>query len=161
MGFSLPWLHLLWSPGSRHEGFSGCSSWTLELGLSIVEYGLSSLTACGVFPDQGLNLCPPHRQVDFYPLDHQGSLMYAVLTLHSSRLPSPLPAPQWLWALWVFSAMGSEFLFPRIHLASHVVQSPGEIEGPEGSVLGAERELTIGESYLISAHSAGQPCLPS
>ena len=26
-----------------------------------------------VFPDQGLNPCPPHRQADSQPLHHQGS----------------------------------------------------------------------------------------
>ena len=29
--------------------------------------------ACGIFRDQGLNLCPLHWQVDSYPLHHQGS----------------------------------------------------------------------------------------
>ena len=29
--------------------------------------------ACGIFPDQGLNLCSLHWQADSYPLDHQGS----------------------------------------------------------------------------------------
>ena len=28
---------------------------------------------CGIVPDQGLNLCPLHWQVDSQPLDHQGS----------------------------------------------------------------------------------------
>ena len=35
---------------------------------------LSCPVACGIFPDQGLNLCPPHWQVGSQPLDHQGSL---------------------------------------------------------------------------------------
>ena len=34
MAFSLRWLLLLWSTGSRCVGFSSCSSWTLERGLS-------------------------------------------------------------------------------------------------------------------------------
>ena len=29
--------------------------------------------ACGIFPDQGSNLCPLHWQEGSYPLDHQGS----------------------------------------------------------------------------------------
>ena len=54
--FSLRWLLLLQSTGSMHTGFSSCG-------------------ACGawIFPDQGLNLCPPHWQVDSYALYHQGS----------------------------------------------------------------------------------------
>ena len=34
---------------------------------------LSCPTACGIFPDQGLNPCPLHWQVESQPLDHQGS----------------------------------------------------------------------------------------
>ena len=39
----------------------------------IVGHGLSCSTACGIFPDQGLNPCPLHWQVDSYPLGHLGS----------------------------------------------------------------------------------------
>ena len=39
----------------------------------IVGHGLSCSTACGIFLDQGLNLCPLHWQVDSYPLGHLGS----------------------------------------------------------------------------------------
>ena len=34
---------------------------------------LSCSTACGIFLDQALNLCPLHSQVDSYPLSYQGS----------------------------------------------------------------------------------------
>ena len=34
VGFSLRWLLLLWSTGSRHLGFSSCGSWALEHRLS-------------------------------------------------------------------------------------------------------------------------------
>ena len=36
-------------------------------------HGLSCSTACGIFPDQGLNPCPLHWQVDSQPLLCQGS----------------------------------------------------------------------------------------
>ena len=39
---------------------------------AVVVHGLSCPAACGVFPDQGLNPCPLHRQADL-PLDYQGS----------------------------------------------------------------------------------------
>ena len=45
-GFSLRWL-LLWSAGS-----------------AAVAHGLSCSTACGIHPEQGLNLCPLHWQMD-------------------------------------------------------------------------------------------------
>ena len=59
-GFSLQRL-LLWSTGSRYVS-------------SVVgAHRLSCSTACEIFPDQGLNLCPLCWQVDSYPLHHQGS----------------------------------------------------------------------------------------
>ena len=38
-----------------------------------VAHRLSCLAACGIFPDQGFNLCLLHRQVDSLPLSHQES----------------------------------------------------------------------------------------
>ena len=51
-GFSLQLLLLLWSTGSRH------------VGSVVVAHGLSCSMACGIFPDQGLNPCLLHWQVD-------------------------------------------------------------------------------------------------
>ena len=42
-------------------------------GSVVVVHGLSCLMACGIFPDQGLNLCLLHWQEDSLPLTHQGS----------------------------------------------------------------------------------------
>ena len=60
-GFSLRWLLLLQSTGSRHTGSV------------VVAHGLSCSKACGIFLDQGSNPCPLHWQVDSLPLRHQGS----------------------------------------------------------------------------------------
>ena len=46
--------------------------------LVVVAHGLILSTACGIFPDQGSNLCPLHWQAVCYPLYHQGS---SLLTL--------------------------------------------------------------------------------
>ena len=101
MGFSLQWLLLLWSMGSRHAGFSSCGTQAQQLqragsracrlqqlwhfgsavvarglqstGSVVVGHGLSCSAACGIFPDQGSNPCPLHWQVDSQPLRHQGS----------------------------------------------------------------------------------------
>ena len=51
-GFSLWWLLLLQSTGSRH------------IGSVVVMHRLSCSAAWGIFLDQGLNLCPLHWQVD-------------------------------------------------------------------------------------------------
>ena len=42
-------------------------------GSAAVALRLRCSGACGIFPDQGLNLCPLHWQADSLPLDHQGS----------------------------------------------------------------------------------------
>ena len=56
-GFSLPWLLLFQSLGSRRSGFSSHSSLALEHSSVVVALGLSCSLACGTFPDQGYNLC--------------------------------------------------------------------------------------------------------
>ena len=60
-GLSLSQPFLLRSTGSR------CA------GSVVVAYRPSRSVACGIFPDQGLNLCPLHWQADSQPLRHQGS----------------------------------------------------------------------------------------
>ena len=71
-GFSLWWLLLLQSTGSRRPGFCSCgtrASVVVARGLEsagsvVVAHGLNCSTACGIFPDQGSNPCPLHRQAD-------------------------------------------------------------------------------------------------
>ena len=59
-GFSLRWLLLLKSIGSRCMGFSTCGTQAWQLGhagLVVVAHGLGCSTACGILPDQGSNPC--------------------------------------------------------------------------------------------------------
>ena len=60
-GLSLSRPLLLRSTGSRRAGSV------------IVAHGPSCSAACGIFTDQGANLCPLHWQADSQPLHHQGS----------------------------------------------------------------------------------------
>ena len=60
-GLSLSRSLLLRSTGSRRAGSVA------------VAHGPSCSAACGIFPDQGSNLCPLHWQADSQPLHHQGS----------------------------------------------------------------------------------------
>ena len=60
-GLSLLRPLLLRSTGSRRAGSA------------IVAHGPSRSAACGIFPDQGSNLCPLHWQADSQPLHHEGS----------------------------------------------------------------------------------------
>ena len=52
-------------------------------------------TACGIFPDQGSNLCPLHWQADSQPLRHQGS---PIITFNESNkeLAQATPVPSLL-----------------------------------------------------------------
>ena len=52
---------LMWR-SSRHAGFRTC-----------VLHGLSCSAACGIFLDQGSNLCPLQWQADSYLLHYEGS----------------------------------------------------------------------------------------
>ena len=61
-GLSLSRPLLLRSSGSRCAG-----------SVVVVAHRPSCSAACGIFPDQGSNLCPLHWQVDSQPLRHQGS----------------------------------------------------------------------------------------
>ena len=59
---------------SHCDGPSCCEAWALGVRASVVvAHGLSCSMVCGIFPDQGLNLCPLHWQADSQPLDHQRS----------------------------------------------------------------------------------------
>ena len=60
-GLSLSWPLSLRSTGSRRAG------------PVVVAHGPSCSAACGIFPDQGSNPRPLHRQADSQPLRHQGS----------------------------------------------------------------------------------------
>ena len=78
-GFSLWWLLLLRSTGSRQQasvvaahGLCRCSSQALDRWLNSCGHGLSCSVAGGILPDQGSNLCLLYWQADSLPLDHQG-----------------------------------------------------------------------------------------
>ena len=66
----------------------GCTAYSsCCMGSVVVAHGLSCSKACGIFPDQGLNLCPLHWQVASHPLYHQGSPTISLLC-------SPFSMPQ-------------------------------------------------------------------
>ena len=70
-GLSLSRPLLLRSTGSRRAGSV------------IVAHVPSCSAACGIFPDQGSNLCPLHWQADSQPLCHQGRpLLYLSLDIN-------------------------------------------------------------------------------
>ena len=68
------WVLLLPTTGSRHVGFSSCSSWTQDCVSRALEHRrrLSCSTPCGIFLGQGSNPCPLHWQAYSSPLSHQG-----------------------------------------------------------------------------------------
>ena len=52
--------------GAVALGFKGTGS-------VVVEHGLNSSAACGIFPDWDFNPCLLHWQADTFPLSHPGS----------------------------------------------------------------------------------------
>ena len=56
-----------------------------------VALGLSHSAACGIFPDQGLNPCLLHRQVDSLPLSPQGGPVMWFLRVHSEAKSGGMP----------------------------------------------------------------------
>ena len=73
-----------WAP--EQVGFSSCGNWAQQFqhtgsvvvacGLSTCGTWLSCSLACGIFQEQGSNLCPLYWQADSQPLDHQGSPLF-------------------------------------------------------------------------------------
>ena len=77
---------LVHSSGSRARGLQellhsgsvvpGPRLW--RVGSVVMVHGPSFPAARGIVLDQGLNLCPLHRQADSQSLDHQGSPKFGV-----------------------------------------------------------------------------------
>ena len=85
--FSLRWLRLLQSMGSRRAGSAVVARGLRSTGSVVVAHGLSCSAGCGMFLDQGLNPCPLHWQADSQPLCHQGSrISFHFYYLFSSSL---------------------------------------------------------------------------
>ena len=110
MGFSLQWFLLSWSIGCRHTG-SVAVAHRLS---SCVSHRLNCSAACGIFPDQGSNLCLLYWQVNSYPLSHQGNpFSFLFISIFILPLFSP-PRFSFLLALNIFSFPPYSF-FP-LHL---------------------------------------------
>ena len=81
VGLSLSRPLLLRSTGSRRAGSV------------IVAHRPSCSVACGIFPNQGSNPCPLHRQADSQPLHHQGRPCCVSLLILSPSFFSATTAP--------------------------------------------------------------------
>lgn len=94
VGFSLLWLLSLQSTGSRCTDFSSCALRLWSTGSVVAVHGVSCFRAFGIFPDQRLNPCPLHWQVDSSSLDHQGSPLscsYSIAWIFNCPAPFFLP----------------------------------------------------------------------
>ena len=67
---------------SHCRGLSLRSTGSRCAGSVVVVHGPNCSVACGIFPDQGSNRCPLHRQADSQPLCHQGSPICSILFLY-------------------------------------------------------------------------------
>ena len=97
-GSPLLWAAFLWL--QRVGLLSSCTAWAspgcgfpccgaLAPGTQASEamaHRLSCSTACGLFPDQGLNRSHLHWQVDSYPLNHQGCPWVLLRTENVSKV---------------------------------------------------------------------------
>ena len=54
------------------------------MSLFFFAHSLSLSMVCGIFPDQGSNLCPLHLQADSYPLCHQRSTILSLFLIEVS-----------------------------------------------------------------------------
>ena len=71
-------------------GFSCCRAHALGCAGSVaVVHGLSCLEACGIFPDQGSNLCPPALQGRFLIPEPQGKFHISVFKTNDYVLHCP------------------------------------------------------------------------
>ena len=115
---------------SHCSGFSCCGAWGPETGSAVVTQGLSCLSACGIFLDQGLNPCPLHWQVDSQPLDHKGlpiCLLFVLLRLFPDTCWLKFFLPllyftlhKWSWSLQVI--ISTKYCSPKQKATrSHVV----------------------------------------
>ena len=77
-GFSLCWLLLLQSTGSRYMASVVVAHGLKSTGSIVVVHGLSCSMACGIFPDQGWNLPLLHCQAESSSLSSQGSLSIVI-----------------------------------------------------------------------------------
>ena len=58
--------------------------------------------ACGIFPDQGLNLRPLHWQADSYPLHHCGNPAAGFFTAEPPGKPSKEYISKYVFYLFVY-----------------------------------------------------------
>jgi len=71
---------------SHFSGFSFCGACTLgHVGSAVVAHWLSGPVACGIFLDEGPNLCPLHWQANSLPLGHQGSAGVTIFILQKRK----------------------------------------------------------------------------
>ena len=75
-GFSLHRLQGAWASVDEATGLQ-------STGTIVVVYRLSCSWACGIFLDQGSNLCLLHWQVNSLPLSHQGSPIIIFASIYS------------------------------------------------------------------------------
>ena len=103
-GLSISRPLLLRSTGSRRAGSV------------IVAHGPSCSVACGIFPDQGSNLCPLHWQADSHPLRHQGSPIYLTF---KEKLFSKVVVPRCPTTITINKPV-ENLVFILIHLFLHL-----------------------------------------
>ena len=92
----------------------------------VAAHRLSCSLACGIFPDQGSNLCTLHWQADAYPLHHQGNPFTTFCPTVRSMLGLP-----WCSSLRIYFPMqGTRVQSLVRELRSHRPQGESQLEKP-------------------------------
>ena len=103
-GFSLQWLLLLWSTGSRHTGFSSCSTWAQQLRLAGSRVQAQQFVAHGHMwnlPRPGIEPMSPAFTGRFLTTVPQGKSLHAFLfKSNETFFPRSFCNRPLLWSSW-------------------------------------------------------------
>ena len=144
LAWRIPWMEKpgkLQSMGSYRVGhdWSDLTVAAAAWASVVVAHGLSCSAACGIFPDQGSNLCLLHCQAESYPLHHQASpgvFSFECLLLHPFFLLKPLVEPSYstyiIFSTFIFLSPLLNFFYfwPCCVACEILVPWPGNKPGP-------------------------------
>ena len=72
-----------WASVAAAPGLGSCSSWVQKTSSIVAVHGLIFSTTCEIFPEQRLNPCLLHQQMDSSPLSRQESLHLVLFICNS------------------------------------------------------------------------------
>ena len=134
----------------QHVGSAVAAPGLWSTGSAAAVHALSCSTACGIVPDQGLNPCLLHGQVDSLPLSHQGSPQisdfkserWTFLAIQWLRLHAPIARG---WGLIL--GQGTRFHMQQLKILSATV--PGGLIGKESACNAGDSVQFLGQEVPL------------